>query len=95
MVYLIHFHEPYHHAQHYMGYTNDLDCRLRAHRNGNGARLMEVITDAGIAWTLARIWPDGDRALERLLKKQHHGPRLCPICQYRSMHDHADRRIQL
>ncbi len=53
-VYLIHFDKPYRHARHYLGYTDDLDARLAAHANSNGARLMEVIVEAGITWQLAR-----------------------------------------
>jgi predicted GIY-YIG superfamily endonuclease len=79
-VYLIHFNRPYRHAQHYIGYTDDLGQRMAAHRAGNGARLLEVISDAGITWRLARTW-EGDKALEKRLKAQHNAPRLCPICQ--------------
>lgn len=79
-VYLIHFHHPYQHAQHYLGYTQAIVPRLRRHRSGNGARLMEVITQAGIPWSLARVWR-GDRSLERRLKDQHNSWRLCPICR--------------
>ncbi len=78
-VYLIHFDKPYRHARHYLGYTNDLDARLAAHASGNGARLMEVIANAGITWQLARTWV-GERSLERRLKRQKNSPRLCPIC---------------
>lgn len=78
-VYLLHFDRPYKHARHYLGYTDDLDQRIEAHRNGNGARLVEVVMQAGIGFTVARTW-DGDRDLERRLKNQHNGPRLCPIC---------------
>src|SRR5262249_60539998 len=55
-VYLIHFNQKYHHAGHYIGLTDDLDARLECHTSGNGARLMEVITSAGITWQLARTW---------------------------------------
>jgi hypothetical protein len=78
-VYLLHFDRPYKHARHYLGYTDDLDQRIEAHRNGNGARLVEVVMQAGIGFTVARTW-DGDRDLERRLKNQHNSPRLCPIC---------------
>jgi hypothetical protein len=86
-VYLIHFdrqignpNTPHGQAQHYLGYTKDLDVRLARHASGNGARRMEVIAaERGIAWQLARTWT-GDRALERRLKHQKNGPRLCPIC---------------
>lgn len=80
MVYLIHFERAYRHACHYVGYTEDLDARLAAHRAGNGARLLKVIAEAGIGWELARTWPAGDRELERAIKRAGHTPRLCPIC---------------
>lgn len=79
-VYLLHFDTPYRHARHYLGSTDDLAARLRAHQSGNGARLMEVVGEAGITWRLARTW-EGGREVERRLKRQHNGPRLCPICQ--------------
>ena len=81
-VYLIHFDSPYRHARHYLGWTADLDARLEAHRTGRGARLMEVITLAGITWQLARTWPGG-RARERAIKNRHEAPRLCPLCTAR------------
>lgn len=81
MVYLLHFSTPYRHARHYLGFTENIDQRLQAHRSGKGARLIEVISDAGIQWELARVWPDGDRAMERKLKNRHKSSLLCPICQ--------------
>ncbi len=85
-VYLIHFDRPIGdlsnprgQARHYLGYTENLEARLEAHRSGNGSRLMEVIAEARISWTVARTW-EGGRSLERKLKNQHNGPRLCPIC---------------
>jgi predicted GIY-YIG superfamily endonuclease len=83
VVYLIHFDQPYYHARHYLGTTNDLAQRLQQHQWGTrygGARLMEVITQAGITWRVACTWPGG-RALERQLKNWHGGARLCPICK--------------
>jgi predicted GIY-YIG superfamily endonuclease len=86
-VYLIHFdrrlgnlENSHGYAQHYLGYTDDLDARLEAHRSGNGSRLMEVVAERGITWRLVRAWR-GDRALERRLKHRHNSPRLCPICR--------------
>jgi predicted GIY-YIG superfamily endonuclease len=78
-VYLIHFLEPYKHAEHYLGSTNDLEHRLAMHRSGQGARLMEVITQAGIPWKVACVW-EGGRDVEKQLKRRHSGKRLCPIC---------------
>lgn len=79
-VYLLHFDRPYKHARHYLGWTQNFFARLDRHLAGNGARLIEVITAAGITFTLARLWPNATRALERRLKDQHNTPRLCPIC---------------
>ena len=78
-VYLLHFERPYAHARHYLGWTADLDFRLAEHAAGRGARLLAVITEAGIGFTLARTWP-GTRARERQLKRQGGASRRCPLC---------------
>jgi len=79
-IYLLHFERPYEHARHYLGFTFNLDQRLEAHRNGRGARLIEVITEAGIGFLVVRTWR-GERALERTLKRRKNSPGLCPICR--------------
>jgi predicted GIY-YIG superfamily endonuclease len=78
-VYLLHFERRYKHAGHYLGYTRDLEARIRAHRLGQGARLMEVIAQAGIPFVVARTW-EGGRDMEMALKTWKNGPKLCPIC---------------
>ncbi|MEV4888760.1 hypothetical protein AB0K48_05145 [Nonomuraea sp. NPDC055795] len=78
-VYLLHFAQPYKHARHYTGWTSDLDSRLALHESGQGARLLSVVKNAGIAWSLARTW-SGGRARERALKRQGGASRRCPIC---------------
>lgn len=79
-VYLLHFNEPYHHARHYMGFTTNLAERLEAHAKGTGARLMEVIANAGLSFELARTWT-GTRKDERKLKSAKNAPRFCPMCK--------------
>jgi hypothetical protein len=85
-VYLLHFCDAQgnalrlKHAGHYMGWSSDLDARLAAHRGGTGARLMEVITNAGIDWKLVRTWT-GTRKLERKLKNRGGHARVCPVCR--------------
>ncbi len=79
IVYLIHFEKPLHHAKHYLGSTTDLAARLSDHRSGNGARLMEVIAQAGIGWSVVRIWK-GSRQIERRIKNRKAATRLCPVC---------------
>jgi hypothetical protein len=87
LVYLLHFDRPIGDtsnprgfAAHYTGWTLDLPGRLQAHAAGRGARLMEVVSEAGIGWQLARIWP-GTRTRERSLKGSGGAARRCPICQ--------------
>lgn len=78
--YLLHFEKPYHHAKHYLGWSPEPQGRVNAHVHGKGARLTEVVHDAGIRMFWVRTWEGGDRKLERKLKNLH-GPRVCPICQ--------------
>jgi hypothetical protein len=86
VIYLIHFDQPIGDlanprgfASHYTGWTLDLPARLVDHAHGRGARLMQVVGEAGIGWQLARIWT-GTRARERSLK-QRGATRRCPVCQ--------------
>lgn len=55
--YLLHFHTPFRHARHYLGTTNDLPARTARHQAGDGARLVEVITQAGIGFVLPAPGP--------------------------------------
>lgn len=80
VVYLLHFDRPYQHAKHYLGSCQDLERRLIQHGKGRGARLLEVVSQAGIGWQLARTWCGGKQR-ERQLKKQGGASRSCPICK--------------
>lgn len=79
MIYLLHYDRPLHHAQHYLGFTDDLDASTARHLNGFGGRLPTVFSELGVSFTIART-RDGDRKLERKLKKRKNGRKLCPIC---------------
>jgi hypothetical protein len=86
IIYLLHFDRPIGDlanprgfASHYTGWTLDLPARLVDHAHGRGARLMQVVGEAGIGWQLARIWT-GTRARERSLK-QRGATRRCPVCR--------------
>lgn len=85
-VYLLHFDRPYRHAAHYTGWTTNLTHRLAEHGTGHGARLLAVITAAGIGWQLARTWPDTTRTHERALKTQGGASRRCPLCGIQPRH---------
>jgi predicted GIY-YIG superfamily endonuclease len=82
-VYLIHFDRPYHHARHYIGYTEDVDARLARHHAGNGAKLLAAVRRAGIGYEMVRTWEGVGRDFERKLKNQKNAPRLCPVCKAR------------
>ena len=80
LVYLLHFDQPYRHARHYRGFAErNVKARIKAHKEGRGARLMAVIKQAGIGFTVAKVEP-GTRARERQLKQRGAG-RDCPVCK--------------
>ncbi len=80
-VYLLHFSKSFHHASHYLGWTSlPVEQRIEQHRSGHGARLLEVVTAAGISFKVARTW-NGTRRLERTLKNHHNARRHCPLCK--------------
>ena len=81
--YLLHFDRPYRHAAHYTGWSIDIVERIRRHREGNGARLVEVVTQAGIDFVVARVWIGADRVKERRLKRSGGASRYCPVCKSR------------
>lgn len=87
VVYLIHLERPLGdlsnprgQAQHYLGFAHDLDARLMAHRNGQGARLLAAANAVGIAWDVVQTW-EGGRDLERRLKRRKKARCLCPVCR--------------
>lgn len=80
-VYLLHFDKPYKHAMHYIGWAENLDKRIAHHRNGTGARLMQVLKAAGIGFSIAHVWPDQDKTFERKLKNRGSAKRFCPCCK--------------
>ena len=78
-VYLLHFDQPYQHARHYTGFTEDLLERLEKHARGHGARLMNVISHTGIGFVLVRTC-EGTRDTERAIKNMGGAVRYCPAC---------------
>ena len=86
--YLIHFERPYQaktgkqqqKAQHYLGWTINLEKRVKLHATGQGARLLAIINAEGIGWSVVRLWENGSYALERKLKARHGYAGYCPIC---------------
>ena len=81
VVYLIHFSRPFRHARHYLGYAENLEGRLTHHKNGDGAKLMRHVTEAGIEWSVVRKWEGATKTDERRIKNSRHMPRYCPVCR--------------
>jgi predicted GIY-YIG superfamily endonuclease len=79
-VYLIHFSEKYYHAQHYLGFSKDVEKRFEEHKKGLASGLTRAVIQKGIEIILVRTW-NGDGSTEKLLKKQKNNPRFCPTCQ--------------
>ena len=84
-VYLLHFDRPYgpNGEQHYVGWTVDLERRLRQHCTGDPtSKTTQRAWSQGIGFTLARLWEPGTLTLERRIKRS--GPRsACPFCRRR------------
>jgi predicted GIY-YIG superfamily endonuclease len=87
VVYLLHFDRPYRHARHYTGWTADLFERLDQHAAGRGARLVAVIWQAGIGFSLVRVC-EGTRRTERAIKNAGGAVRYCPACTPRPWNGH-------
>ena len=56
MVYLIHFDQKLHHAQHYLGFVDGgedrLQSRLEYHRKGIGSKLLRAVAQKGIGFNI-------------------------------------------
>jgi predicted GIY-YIG superfamily endonuclease len=81
VIYLLHFDQPYRHAQHYLGYADNIERRIAEHRAGRGAKLTAAVVAAGIEFRVVRTWP-GDREEERRLKgkRSKRVALRCPVC---------------
>lgn len=80
-VYLIHLERPYHHVQHYIGYTElPVADRLARHRRGQGSRLLRAVSEEGISYEVARTWDGKSRKFERWLKALRNSAKRCPVC---------------
>lgn len=87
MVYTLHFLEPFGHARHYTGWTEDVPSRLAAHTAARGAVLVRHVMRAGIGFQVACL-EAGTRARERQLKRQGGASRRCPICRTERRNGH-------
>jgi predicted GIY-YIG superfamily endonuclease len=80
VVYLLHFSLPYHHTQHYIGFSTQLQKRLGHHFNGSGSPFVHAVSQSGRKVVVARIWPRARQEFERSLKNRKKAHVFCPIC---------------
>jgi len=84
-VYLLHFEQPvYGRCQHYIGFTINLPQRMALHQSGHGARITSIAVKKGIRWEVVRVWEDGDKEIERRLKKSGPAKKYCKLCSSQS-----------
>lgn len=94
--YLLHFDRPYRHAQHYLGFSDDIPYRIAQHKAGvSGVKLIDAAVASGVSFTLTRVWPGAGRRAERRKKALRAGKygrprgrnstgsrgRQCPLCK--------------
>ena len=85
-VYLLHFTRPYRQGthRHYIGYTNNMERRMKQHRTGGGARLVKHAIGIGIEFEVAMTQECETRVearrMELAWKARHGASRMCPIC---------------
>ena len=81
MIYLIHFEKEYKGCLHYLGFceNGNLKARLKRHKEGRGSKLLRAVNKAGIDYSIVRTW-DGNRNMERKLKRQKNAKRFYPAC---------------
>lgn len=83
-VYVLHFHQPLHHAAHYTGSTRDLRRRLETHARGFGSRLTRAMMLRGLEWQLGGLYMATLKTMRKMemdAKSQHQGSRFCTICK--------------
>lgn len=81
-IYLLHYREKLSgHAQHYMGWTNNIENRIFEHIEGREkkCKLTYEFAKAGIPFIISKLW-FGTRDFERKLKNQRNHPRHCTCC---------------
>jgi len=86
-VYILHYHAKIAHAQHYTGWTVDIEARLKKHMAGTGGRLPAAFAAKGYIPVLGRVWEcattNEARSLEWKVKHKwkNASKRYCKICR--------------
>jgi len=104
IVYILHFDQPLasdtanyrRGAQHYTGWTVDLDNRLKTHAAGNGGRLPAVFAARGIGFVVGRTWEfdsnEDARHHEWVVKHRlKNAKSQCVVCAYQARPELPER----
>ena len=74
IVYILHLERPFGHARHYIGYTKSwmhFLNRMEEHYMGRRSIFMSHVRDAGIGFSISRVYYDATRDFERYLKNMN------------------------
>lgn len=79
-VYLVHLSRALHGARHYLGFSTNVQQRMKAHKAGRGAPLLGAAARRGISMRVVRQWRRRDGYFEQDLKRRYELADLCPVC---------------
>jgi hypothetical protein len=85
-------------SRHYVGWSRHWQYRVKQHRAGDGARIVQVALSRGIVIDLATVAAVvvcggkeyRGRAAELQIKRGHHIARYCPMCGGRGATDYRN-----
>lgn len=90
-VYLVHLDSPLGHNRHYMGFSTNVEQRIKRHQQGRGSKLLRAAKNHGIGFRVVRVWENVTPAFERKLKNRKESPTFCPICNPRTFANNATK----
>lgn len=81
-IYLLHYKDKMSHAQHYVGWTNDIENRIFEHIEGkqDKCKLTYEFAKRNIPFVISKLWY-GTRNDERAIKKHKSQPKHCTCCK--------------
>lgn len=80
-IYIMHFTEKLHHAQHYIGFSRAPLTRIAKHRqNCSGTKIIEACHERGIGLVEGNIIPVPHYSFERRLKRYKKAQVFCKYC---------------
>ena len=88
-IYLLHWQDRKGRVEHYVGWTTDLEGRLKQHFSQcGGCPTTRRYRRQGMGGRLVRLW-EGTMQAERLLQQTLTFPPDCPVCSGRAVRDVA------